>query len=116
MNEKGFANLDNPANSKLVLEPLQGEVDAVAITSVFAPVSARHELAAADIAREIMGPDVHLSLSHELGALGILERVNITHLSWRPAPNSGAFGPAVYHARIELSTGCVSSRPRSASR
>ena len=63
------------------LEPLQGEVDAVAVTSVFAPVSARHELAAADIAREIMGPDVHLSLSHELGALGILERENSTVLN-----------------------------------
>jgi N-methylhydantoinase A/oxoprolinase/acetone carboxylase beta subunit len=63
------------------LEPLRGSVDAVAITSVFAPVSSRHELAAADIAREIMGPEVHLSLSHELGALGILERENSTILN-----------------------------------
>ncbi len=63
------------------LEPLRGRVDAVAITSVFAPVSPRHELAAADIAREIMGPDVHLSLSHELGSLGILERENSTVLN-----------------------------------
>ena len=58
------------------LEPLRGRVDAVAITSVFAPVSPRHELAAGDIAREVMGDDVHLSLSHELGSLGILEREN----------------------------------------
>ena len=63
------------------LAPLRGRVDAVAITSVFAPVSPRHELAAADIARDIMGPDVHLSLSHELGALGILERENSTVLN-----------------------------------
>ncbi len=63
------------------LEPLRGTVDAVAITSVFAPVSARHELAAADLAREVMGSDVHLSLSHELGALGLLERENSTVLN-----------------------------------
>jgi N-methylhydantoinase A/oxoprolinase/acetone carboxylase beta subunit len=63
------------------LVPLRGTVDAVAITSVFAPVSSRHELAAADVAQELMGPDVHLSLSHELGALGIIERENSTVLN-----------------------------------
>jgi N-methylhydantoinase A/oxoprolinase/acetone carboxylase beta subunit len=63
------------------LAPLRGKVDAVAITSVFAPVSPRHELAAADIAREVMGDDVRLSLSHELGSLGILERENSTVLN-----------------------------------
>ena len=63
------------------LRALVGQVDAVAITSVFAPVSPRHELAAADIAREVMGPGVHLSMSHELGALGILERENSTVLN-----------------------------------
>ncbi len=63
------------------LRPLRGKVDAVAITSVFAPVSPRHELAAADIAREVMGGEVHLSMSHELGSLGILERENSTILN-----------------------------------
>ena len=63
------------------LTPLRGTVDAVAITCVFAPVSDRHELVAAQVAREVMGPDVHLSLSHELGALGILERENSTILN-----------------------------------
>ena len=63
------------------LAPLRGTVDAVAITSVFAPVSPRHELAAAEIAAEILGPDVHVSLSHEIGALGLLERENSTVLN-----------------------------------
>ncbi len=63
------------------LGSLTGTVDAVAITSVFAPVSPRHELAAADIAHEVMGPEVHVSMSHELGALGILERENSTVLN-----------------------------------
>lgn len=39
-----------------------------------------------------------------VGTLGILEPINITHLSWRPAPNSAELGPVVYYARIELST------------
>jgi N-methylhydantoinase A/oxoprolinase/acetone carboxylase beta subunit len=63
------------------LAPLRDRVDAVAITSVFAPVSARHELAAAEVAREVMGDDINLSLSHEIGALGILERENSTVLN-----------------------------------
>jgi N-methylhydantoinase A/oxoprolinase/acetone carboxylase beta subunit len=63
------------------LEPLRERVDAVAITSVFAPVSPRHEQAAADVARDVMGDDIHLSLSHEIGALGILERENSTVLN-----------------------------------
>jgi N-methylhydantoinase A/oxoprolinase/acetone carboxylase beta subunit len=63
------------------LRPLRGRVDAVAITSVFAPVSPRHELAAAEIAQEVMGADIHCSMSHEIGALGILERENSTVLN-----------------------------------
>jgi N-methylhydantoinase A/oxoprolinase/acetone carboxylase beta subunit len=60
---------------------LQGTVDAIAITSVFAPVSPRHELAAAEIAQAVLGDGVHVSMSHELGALGILERENSTVLN-----------------------------------
>lgn len=63
------------------LRPLRGRVDAVAITSVFGPVSSRHEEAAAGVAREVMGDGMHLSLSHEVGALGILERENSTVLN-----------------------------------
>lgn len=62
------------------LESLQGTVDSVAITSVFAPVSNRHELAAARIVKDVLG-DVHLSLSHEIGTIGLLERENATVLN-----------------------------------
>ena len=54
--------------------------EGVAITSVFAPVSARHELAAAEIVRRELG-DVHVSLSHQIGSLGLLERENATILN-----------------------------------
>lgn len=62
------------------LESRAGAVDAVAICSVFAPVSERHELEAARIAQEVLG-DVHLSLSHEIGTIGLLERENATVLN-----------------------------------
>lgn len=62
------------------LEPLAGKIDAVAITSVFASVSERHETAAADIARDVVG-DIPVSLSHEIGSIGLIERENATVLN-----------------------------------
>ncbi len=52
----------------------------VAITSVFAPVSPRHELLAAEIVKRELG-EVHVSLSHEIGSIGLLERENATILN-----------------------------------
>jgi N-methylhydantoinase A/oxoprolinase/acetone carboxylase beta subunit len=40
-----------------------------------------HELAAADVARRELGGDVRVSLSHEIGSLGLLERENATVLN-----------------------------------
>jgi N-methylhydantoinase A/oxoprolinase/acetone carboxylase beta subunit len=62
------------------LESLCEPVDAVAITSVFAPVSSRHELAAEEVTRSVLG-DVHVSLSHQVGSIGLLERENATVLN-----------------------------------
>jgi N-methylhydantoinase A/oxoprolinase/acetone carboxylase beta subunit len=56
-------------------------IDAVAVASVFAPVSAEHELRVAEAARDVLGADAHLSLSHEIGAVGLLERENATVLN-----------------------------------
>lgn len=57
------------------------EAEGVAITSVFAPVSARHELAAAEIVRRELGTDTDISLSHKIGTVGLLERENATVLN-----------------------------------
>jgi N-methylhydantoinase A/oxoprolinase/acetone carboxylase beta subunit len=57
-----------------------GAADGVAITSVFAPVSPRHELLAAEVVRRELG-EVHVSLSHEIGSIGLLERENATVLN-----------------------------------
>jgi N-methylhydantoinase A/oxoprolinase/acetone carboxylase beta subunit len=59
---------------------VQGSADAVAITSVFSAVSDRHELAAEAVARAVLG-DVHVSLSHEVGSIGLIERENATVLN-----------------------------------
>jgi N-methylhydantoinase A/oxoprolinase/acetone carboxylase beta subunit len=58
-----------------------GEVaEAFAITSVFAPVSPRHELLAAEVVKRELG-EVEVSLSHEIGSVGLLERENATILN-----------------------------------
>lgn len=50
----------------------------VAVSSVFSPVNAELELEAAAILAEELGPDVPVSLSHEIGRIGLLERENAT--------------------------------------
>ena len=62
------------------LSSVAGRCDGVAITSVFAPVSPRHELLAAEIVKRELG-EVHVSLSHEIGSVGLLERENATILN-----------------------------------
>jgi N-methylhydantoinase A/oxoprolinase/acetone carboxylase beta subunit len=57
-----------------------GAAEGVAVTSVFAPVSPRHELLAAEVVKRELG-ELHVSLSHELGSVGLLERENATILN-----------------------------------
>ncbi len=58
-----------------------GRAECVAISSVFAPVSAEHELAARDVVRKELGDEIPVSLSHEIGSIGLLERENATVLN-----------------------------------
>lgn len=50
-------------------------IGAVALSSVFAPVNATHEVEAARIIQEEI-PDVRLTLSSQLGRIGLIEREN----------------------------------------
>ena len=59
---------------------LVGRVESVAISCVFSPVRNDHELRAAEICRAVMGPDVHISISSEIGSMGLVERENATIL------------------------------------
>jgi N-methylhydantoinase A/oxoprolinase/acetone carboxylase beta subunit len=64
-----------------VANALRGTVDAIAITSVFSPVNASHELALAETLRALLGEDIHITLSHEIGSVGLLERENAAVLN-----------------------------------
>ena len=52
----------------------------VGITAVFSPLTAECEAAAEQIVREEM-PDAGITLSHDLGRIGLLERENVTLLN-----------------------------------
>ena len=57
------------------------EAESIAITSVFSPVAPEQELAAAELVRRELGPSMHVSLSHEIGSVGLIERENATVLN-----------------------------------
>ena len=64
-----------------IANEIKGKVDSVAIISVFSPVSDSHETRVAAILDEVLGEDVALSLSNEIGSVGLLERENATILN-----------------------------------
>lgn len=72
--------LDEEALYKIANE-IKGHVDSVAITSVFSPVSTDHEERAALILKEVLGENLAVSLSSEIGSVGLLERENATVLN-----------------------------------
>ncbi len=56
-------------------------VSSVAISSVFSPVNAEMERRAGEIVADVLGPGAQLSLSAEIGRIGLLERENATILN-----------------------------------
>jgi N-methylhydantoinase A/oxoprolinase/acetone carboxylase beta subunit len=60
---------------------LDGAAEAVALTGVFSPAYAEQELEAAAIVRAELGAGTPISMSHEIGTLGLLERENATILN-----------------------------------
>lgn len=55
-------------------------IKTVAVSAVFSPVNADMELQAAEVLRNVI-PGVSVSLSHEIGRVGLLERENATILN-----------------------------------
>ena len=51
------------------------------ISCVFSTVRDEHEKAAAALCREVMGEDTHVSISSEIGSMGLIERENATILN-----------------------------------
>ena len=77
---KELAPLDEAA-ARAFFEELKGKVKSIAISCVFSTVRADHEQRAAEICREVMGDDVHISISSEIGNMGLIERENATILN-----------------------------------
>lgn len=53
-------------------------VDAFAVASVFSPVREEHEERVAELIRSELGDEAQISLSNEIGSVGLLERENAT--------------------------------------
>jgi len=69
--------LDEAELRKVADDLVGNDVRSVAISSVFSPVNAEFELAAAETLSAQL-PELHVSLSHEIGRIGLLERENAT--------------------------------------
>lgn len=72
-----IAPIDRNEILRAVADMAARGVRSVAVSSVFSPVNAVMEQEAAAIITEQL-PDVHVSLSHEIGRMGLLERENAT--------------------------------------
>lgn len=87
-----IAALDEAGIARFV-ESVRGTADAIAITSVFSPASNEDELRAAELVRESLGRDFPISMSHEIGSLGLVERESATIL------NAALFGVSSHVVR-----------------
>ena len=72
--------LDEDA-ARTFFSSVKGKVRSVAISSVFSTVRNDHEVRAAEICREVMGSDVHITISSEIGSMGLIERENAAILN-----------------------------------
>ena len=76
-----LAPLDTAAAKAFFEEMKAKGVKSIAISCVFSTVRNDHEVEAAKLCREIMGEDVHISISSEIGSMGLIERENATILN-----------------------------------
>jgi N-methylhydantoinase A/oxoprolinase/acetone carboxylase beta subunit len=63
------------------IRQLKGKVESVAITGVFSPVNSSHETKLGERVKDELGDQVSVTLSYEIGSIGLLERENATVLN-----------------------------------
>ena len=74
--------MDDTGAARAFFEEMkEKDVKSIAISCVFSTVCNDHEVEAAKLCREIMGEDVHISVSSEIGSMGLIERENATILN-----------------------------------
>lgn len=78
---KEIAVFDEEAAKAFFLEMKEKGVQSIAISCAFSTVRNDHELRAAELCREVMGDGVHVSVSSEIGSMGLIERENATILN-----------------------------------
>jgi len=74
---RAIAPLDEGELRRVASDLAAKGIGTVAISSVFSPVNAEYEQRAADILSAEL-PGLHVSLSHQIGRIGLLERENAT--------------------------------------
>lgn len=94
--------LDTEATARF-LAGIAAGTEAVAIAGVFSTASPVQELAVVDIVHRELGAGVHVTLSHEIGTPGLLERENATVLNAALVAPVRAFATAVQETLAALS-------------
>ena len=77
---KELTALDTQA-ARAFFEKMRGKVQSVAISCVFSTIRADQELEIAALCREVMGEKIHISVSSEIGSMGLIERENAAILN-----------------------------------
>ncbi len=75
-----FMSLDEAALREAAQRIRDAGITSIGIASIFSPLSAEHELRAGQIVGEVC-PRASITLSHQLGRIGLLERENVTLLN-----------------------------------
>ena len=78
---KEISPLDKEAARAFFTRLKEKGIHSVAISCVFSTVRNDQEQEAAKLCREVMGDDVHISISSEIGSMGLIERENATILN-----------------------------------
>ena len=71
----------NETEVKECLHKMNGDIESLAITGIFSKTLPDQELQVATWAREVLGKDIKISCSHQVGGLGLLERENAAILN-----------------------------------
>lgn len=76
-----LGRFDEGLVEKAVKDASEKGVEAFAVSGIFSPVNGEQEIRAAEIIRDVAGEEFPVSLSHEIGSLGFIERENATILN-----------------------------------
>jgi len=76
-----IAEPDKDEIRKALDAAVKSGAETLAVSSAFAPVNHGHELLVAELAAEVLGKDFPVTLSHEIGSIGLIERENASVLN-----------------------------------